>query len=282
MGTKNIGEITGKTLIFGGVYSNLQALEKLIKISEKLKIAASNIICTGDVVGYCAQPEACVQQVKNWDINVIAGNVELQLGAGKNDCGCNFKTGSRCNAFSESWYPFAQKSLSPDSISWMRELPNFIRFKYAGKKVFVLHGSFQNTSEYIFKSTPEGIFKTNFNDTQSNLILAGHSGLPFYRNIQKNTWINAGVIGMPANDGTPRVWYVIMDDHNGIFTFEHHSFEYDYHLAIAKMQQQPLPAEYALTLASGHWDNCEILPKEETKTKGIPIVIDTGTKGIQS
>ena len=53
---KNIGQLNGKVLIFGGVYSNLQALEALQKTANALDIRPENIICTGDIVGYCAQP----------------------------------------------------------------------------------------------------------------------------------------------------------------------------------------------------------------------------------
>ena len=37
----------GKILVFGGVYSNLQALEALQKVAEKEGILPENIICTG-------------------------------------------------------------------------------------------------------------------------------------------------------------------------------------------------------------------------------------------
>ncbi|MEH6406960.1 MAG: metallophosphoesterase, partial [Leeuwenhoekiella sp.] len=53
---ENIGQLSGKVLLFGGVYSNLQALEKLKNIAENLGILPENCLSTGDIVGYCAQP----------------------------------------------------------------------------------------------------------------------------------------------------------------------------------------------------------------------------------
>ena len=78
---KKIESITvqGDILLFGGVYSNLQALEKLKRIAEQNNIPAENCICTGDIVGYCAQPEETVQLFKLWGARSIAGNVEIQL-----------------------------------------------------------------------------------------------------------------------------------------------------------------------------------------------------------
>lgn len=272
--TKDLGEIKGRILVFGGVYSNLQALLKMKQIAEDLRIPPSNIICTGDVVGYCAQPEESVQEIIKWDIHTIAGNVEIQLREKLEDCGCNFSSGSRCNIFSNQWYPFAQSQLSQKSLDWMLELPEFMNFQYAGRKVYVLHGAYHHTSEYIFKSTPWATLEKNFQDTNSNLILAGHCGLPFYMTKKQQSWINAGVIGMPANDGTPKVWYVILDDKAGTFSFRHKNFDYDFQQAARLIRQQQLPAEYALTLETGIWDNCEILPKKETALQGKKIFFD--------
>ena len=48
-----------------------------------------------------------------------------------------------------------------------------------------------------------------FEQTKADLILSGHAGLPFYSIEKEKFWLNAGVIGMPANDATSRVWYMI-------------------------------------------------------------------------
>ena len=83
----------GKILVFGGVYSNLQALEALQKVAEKEGISPDNIICTGDIVGYCAQPSECLDAIEKWGIHAIQGNVEENLLSGNDDCGCNFRGG---------------------------------------------------------------------------------------------------------------------------------------------------------------------------------------------
>ena len=239
--------------------------------AKKMEIPPSNIFCTGDVVAYCAQPEECVQIIKEWGIYCIAGNVELQLGAGKDDCACDFESGGRCDAFSKKWYSYAQESLSQDSIKWMQMLPEFISFNYAGKKVVIVHGSYHNTSEFIFESTDWEVKKRNFKDVNADVVLAGHCGLPFSQKINENYWLNAGVIGMPANDGTPRVWYLLLDDDNN-FSFKHITLDYDYKKAKQLMEERDLTLEYAKTLETGLWDNCEILPERETRLQGKNIV----------
>jgi len=270
--TKDLGILQGELLVFGGVYSNLQALEALRAQAEAKAIPTSNIICTGDIVGYCAQPEECVQFIKDWGIHTIAGNVELNLRDEADDCGCNFNEGSRCDIFSRQWYPFAKKQLSADSIQWIMEIPEFITFEYNDQKVFVLHGSYGNTSEFIFKSTLWETKAQNFNATQADIILGGHCGLPFEDVSEGKYWLNAGVIGMPANDGQTDVWFMTMNDSNGL-SYKHHTLSYDFAKANALMLANPLPTSYAQTLIDGIWDNCEILPAVETAAQGQAILV---------
>lgn len=268
---ENLGTLKGKVLLFGGVYSNLQALEALKIVAKRENIPAENCICTGDSVGYCAQPEETVQLLKLWNVKSIAGNVELQLSEGAEDCGCDFAEGSRCDGFSQLWYPYAQSKLSKESLGFIANLPEYISFNYAGKKVTVVHGSYFNTSEFIFKSTNWERKQSNFDATKSNIIIAGHCGLPFSHKHDDKLWLNPGVIGMPANDGNTSIWYAILDDDSETFSFKHHKLEYDYKLASKLMDNGLLPTAYAKTLITGIWDNTEILPEIESSLQGLKI-----------
>ncbi|WP_416439931.1 metallophosphoesterase family protein [Leeuwenhoekiella sp. A16] len=268
---ENIGHLSGKVLLFGGVYSNLQALEKLKNIAENLGILPENCLSTGDIVGYCAQPEETVQLFKIWGVRSIAGNVEIQLREGAEDCGCDFRKGSRCDGFSQLWYPFAQSKLSKSSLNFLQTLPDHIEFEYSGKKVTIVHGSYFNISEFIFKSTPWEVKAPNFEETKSDVIIAGHCGLPFSQKRNENLWLNPGVIGMPANDGTSSVWYAILDDSTNNFELTHHAMHYNHGLASNLMKKENLPQEYARTLITGIWDNTEILPAFESGLQGFGI-----------
>ncbi|RXG31708.1 metallophosphoesterase family protein [Leeuwenhoekiella marinoflava] len=267
----HLGSLSGKVLLFGGVYSNLQALEQLKRIAEEQGIPPGNCICTGDLVGYCAQPEEVVQLFKIWGVKSILGNVEIQLRDGAEDCGCDFRKGSRCDGFSQMWFPYAQSKLSKSSLEYIATLPNHIDFRYAGKDITVVHGDYFNVSEFVYKSTDWQIKQKNFDATGADVIIAGHCGLPFHQEKEEKTWINPGVIGMPANDGSPNVWYAVLDDSMETFKFKHHQMEYNYKLANARMQTDFLPQEYARTLITGIWDNTEILPPYESGLQGFGI-----------
>jgi len=270
----DIGNLSGKVLLFGGVYSNLQALEALKVVAEKEQISPENCICTGDIVGYCGQPEETVQLFKAWNVRSIVGNVEEQLASGSIDCGCDFTVGSRCDHFSKEWYPLAQSKLSTSSIDWIKTLPDHITFQYANKKVCVVHGSYEYISEFVFKSTNWNIKQASFENSESDVIIAGHCGLPFVDQKNDNTWINPGVIGMPANEGLQSVWYAVLDDSDG-FKVQFFRLAYNHQTAAEMMLQHGFPRSYATTLQTGFWDNMEILPEREKQQKGKLLLRDS-------
>lgn len=268
---KNIGSLSGKVLLFGGVYSNLQALETLKEIADQEGIPPQNIICMGDIAGYCADPEDCQQMVRQWGVHCIAGNVKIQLREGQEDCGCDFSVDSRCDLFAKRWYPYAQQKTSAETVDWLKQIPEFIRFDYYGRSCLVLHGSYFNTSEFIFESTLWKLKERNFKATGADAIFASHCGLPFNDIRNDQYWLNPGVIGMPANDGTTRVWYMLLEPGEEALKFEHRSFEYDHEETFARMLETELPIDYAKTLTSGLWDNNDILPIAETKAQGVTL-----------
>ena len=269
----DIGHLTDKVLLFGGVYSNLQALEALITVAESEGISPENCICTGDIIGYCAQPEATIQTFKKWKARSIVGNVEIQLRDDEDDCGCDFRAGSRCDNFSQQWYPYAKSKLSKDSLNYLETLPDHIKFTIGNQNATVVHGSYFNVSEFIFKSTDWSIKAENFEAAKSDMIIAGHCGLPFQQKNNTKHWINPGVIGMPANDGNPNVWYAILDDSEPSTTVNFRKLDYDYTRTNQLMLNGLLPESYAKTIVTGIWDNMEILPETEKQLQGKPILL---------
>ncbi|MEL6143739.1 MAG: metallophosphoesterase family protein, partial [Bacteroidota bacterium] len=267
----NIGQLKGPVLVFGGVYSNLHALQALYQIAQEKGIPSSNIVCTGDIAGYCAYPNECLHFLADWGIHAITGNVEENIRDGLDDCGCGFGEDSRCDLFARMWYPYAKQMVDVLSDQYVKQLPAKIRFEYAGQQGIILHGSYRATAEFIWQSTPWEEKLLSFEDADVDLILAGHCGLPFAHQVDEKTWLNAGVIGMPANDGSQSVWYLLLNDGGGELSYSFQQLEYDHQAARAAMLERPLPKSYALTLKSGIWDNTEIMPDWEAQREGIPL-----------
>lgn len=270
--TKDIGILTGEVLVFGGVYSNLEALQAVQAFAKTRAIPASNVICTGDIVGYCANPTECIEVVRDWGIHAIAGNVEMNIRDGLEDCGCNFDENSRCDIFSRIWYPFAFKNSSPAAVDYMKGLPDYVLFQLGSVKGLVLHGNYGATSEFVWRSSDwKEIKAPAFAKTGTDLIVSGHSGLPFAHAEDDKSWLNSGALGMPANDGTQRVWCATINAKDEGLDYQFHALDYDYKAARRKMLDNPLPKSYALTLDNGLWDNTEVMLEREARWTGFAL-----------
>lgn len=267
----DIGALEGPVLLCGGAYGNLEALEAFLDAALTRGVPPRRIIHTGDVVAYCADPAATAERLRASGMHAIKGNVEQSLGLRREDCGCGFEAGSACDALSEQWYAHADAHVGYELRHWMAELPDQITFTMAGRRARVVHGGVRAVSAFIFASLPAAIFEAELDAAEADIVVAGHCGIPFTRAIGRRVWHNAGSLGMPANDGTPRVWYSVLAPEGKGVRFEHVPLAYDHARAQAKMAAAGLPQGYAQALSTGLWPSLSVLPAMERACTGTPL-----------
>lgn len=257
----DLGKIDGPITLFGGPYSNLQALQEFL-----IRAGSPNLICTGDVVAYGANPVECIALLRSSDCVVVAGNCEKQLSARAESCGCGFEEGSACDLLSRGWYPFANAQVTQDDRDWMGALPDVVTFEQSEKRFAVIHGGITDISRFLWNSSPVSEFRQEIAALTVALgpidgVIAGHSGLAFERKIGRVHWINAGVIGMPENNGRTETRYAILD--RG--TVQFHNLSYDHDAACAAMQSAGLTQGYDKALVTGYWPSEDVLPADLRK-----------------
>ncbi len=263
----HLGNITTRLLIFGGPYSNLAATQALLQKAESLNIEKNHIICTGDIIAYCAEAEQTCQLIAHSGIHVIMGNCEESLALEKQDCGCGFEPGMACSTLSEQWYRYANTQVSDDSRKWMRTLPRSIRFDMQGKSFRVIHGGVAKINQFIFASSDQTIKLAELKLSQTDIVIGGHCGIPFGECMDSLAWLNAGVIGLPANEGTTSTWFMMITPEDTCIQVSWHRLEYEYSRTYESMLAEGL-LEYAQTINSGIWPSMDILPEEEQQMQG--------------
>jgi hypothetical protein len=142
----------------------------------------------------------------------------------------------------------------------MASLPRRINLEIGGCRLAVIHGGVDIINRFIFSSTASAIKLEEIRKTGADGIMAGHCGLPFTQAINGQLWHNAGAIGMPSNDGTPRGWFSVLSVKADGIVIEHCPLDYDYATAAAKIRGARLPEEYAASLETGLWPTCDVLP----------------------
>ena len=268
MQIKGLGELQGDVLVFGGPCSNLQATEALIAEARSRGIPAANMICTGDMAAYCGQPAETVAAIRSLGCPAIAGNCERQLAAGEMACGCGFNAGSICDRLSAKWYAHCDQEIGDDDRAWMRGLPDWLTFTYAGRNVAVVHGGASDIARFLWPVTEDQAFREEIGVIEEeagavDIVIAGHSGMAFQREIDSTQWINAGVIGMPPNDGCPDTRYAVLGS-GGVSICR---LSYDADAARAFMEAAGLQQGYHEGLTAGFWPSEDILPEQMRRNK---------------
>lgn len=260
----------GPVLLFGGPYSNLEATEALLAEAARRGFGAGDMICTGDLAAYCADPQAVIDRVRAAGIRVVLGNCEESLAAGAADCGCGFADGTACAVLSDQWYAYADRHVDAGSRAWMGALPRRLDVEIGGRRLAVIHGGVRRIDRFVFASTGD-VIEEELAAADCDGVIGGHCGLPFTREIGGRLWHNPGVIGMPADDGTPRVWFSVVTPADYGLVIAHEALAYDHATAAAKMRARGLPEGYARGLESGRWPSLDVLPPAERAAVGRPL-----------
>ena len=252
----DFGRFDGPLVLFGGPYSNFQALQAF---SEAL--AGRPAICTGDLVAYCASPIETVDLLRSLDVSTIAGNCERQVADGALDCGCGFEDGTACDLLSKGWYSYLSKTIDAASVSYLASLPEIGSFTHQDRRYAVIHGGATAINRFIWPDCPDSVFQEEISAIEAAVgkvdgVVAGHSGIALHRRIGHHQWINAGVIGLPTHDGRPETRYAVLEDGEVIIE----RLTYDNSAARQAMEAVGLMQGYHETMTTGIWPSEDVLP----------------------
>src|SRR5271165_3521488 len=152
-----VTKVSGPLLVFGGPYSNLEATEEILAEARRRAVSPGNIVCTGDLAAYGADPQRVIDRLRGSGIRVVMGNCEESLAAQAAECGCGFAEDSACAALSGQWYPYADRNIDTESRLWIGSLPGQLEFEINGRRLVVVHGSVTSINRFVFGSDNEAI-----------------------------------------------------------------------------------------------------------------------------
>lgn len=255
--------------VFGGVYNNHRALEALIEDAGRR--GAEAIFCLGDLGGFGPHPYRVFPLLAGSGVRVVQGNYDHSIGHDLDDCACGY-TDPRDNHFARVSYDYTRLNTPQEWKPWLRSLPPRRRLALGGLRVLLCHGSPRRTNEFLWDSTTSTHFlhrfATNFG---ADVIVASHTGLPWTRFLEGGPgppgwWVNAGVIGRPANDGSPSVRYALLGAEAGVLQVELLRLDYDHEGLAREMESEGIPSEFVETIRTGWWTTClEVLPQKERR-----------------
>jgi hypothetical protein len=254
----------GPVALFGGVYSNHLALRATLE--DARAAGARTIVCLGDLGAFGPNPDESCRIVRQRGLPVVQGNYDHSLGHGLADCRCGY-TDPEDNRFAAISYRYTYASTDPDHRSWMRSLPQAIRFRMGDRRVLLCHASPRRINEFLWESTsPDAFLLRLLDDAEADVLAVSHTGIPWLRHLPvRRAVVNVGVIGRPPNDGRTGAPYALLRlDPDGEPAVEWRRVDYDHERLAAEMREEGLPAEFVDTILTGWWTTClEVLPAKE-------------------
>ncbi|MBA3328487.1 MAG: metallophosphoesterase family protein [Solirubrobacterales bacterium] len=251
--------------VFGGVYSNPYALRALLDDAEAR--GCDELYCLGDLGGFGAECDAVWPLLTEAGVHTIAGNYDIAIGRGDEDCGCGYAD-ERDNHFAQLMYDFTRANTSPAFAAWMRELPGELRREIEGVDVHMVHGSPLVVNDFLWESLDDEELALRVRGDgihqPAGLLLCTHTGIPWQREVAGTLVVNVGVIGRPANDGRTEGWYAVIELEDGAVRAQLVPLAYDWRAHAASMRAAGLPEPFVETVETGWWTTClEIVPPAE-------------------
>lgn len=240
--------------VFSDIHANLQALEAFIADAAVRDI--DRYICLGDIVGYGADPEACIIRLRSLpNLECILGNHDhAVIGAA-----------SSMRRDARRVIEWTKKRLSADSLFFLQSLEVCRNW---GDALFC-HANPYRPLEWYYVTEKSHISRS-FARSRAKMLFIGHTHVAmaitrrnffcvYLRHPRDGTVVpaaelnrqifNCGSIGQPR-DGDPRASYLIYD--NVRKTVEFIRVAYDHAAAAAQIRAAGLPEVFAERLESGN------------------------------
>ena len=241
-----------KYAVFGDIHSNLEALQAVVE--DARANGATDYICVGDVVGYNADPRACIDMIRELGALTVRGNHD--------HCCSSDSSLEDFQPMAASVIAWTRRQLSEVNTAWLRQLP-LSRIVYAAGMTIV-HSTLDMPDHwgYVFDILDA---EAHFSYQTTPVCFHGHTHVPVV--FEKNTrvvrgditsnikiafgtkyFINVGSVGQPR-DGDPRSSYALYAPKTK--TIEFRRVEYDIETAAEKVLRAGLPERLAERLMHG-------------------------------
>jgi predicted phosphodiesterase len=242
-----------RTALIADIHANLEALHAVLARIEVL--GADETVCLGDIVGYNANPNECVDIIRTRNIRCVLGNHDV--------CAAGLEEPDDFNAVARRAVLWTRAELTGENRLFLKNIP---REQRVGN-IFLFHGSIHDTNRYILYMDDAADNFTELAGMGSSLRIGffGHTHvravLCYYQKAvsvelapdlkladNKRYLINPGSVGQPR-DGDPRASFLVYnaDDHRVSFN----RVEYDVRACQDKIIHAGLPSQLAERLASG-------------------------------
>ncbi len=232
-----------KLALISDIHANIEALEAVIADAKASSV--DEILCFGDIVGYGANPNECIDLIKKSCSLILLGNHDAAA--------VGQLSTQHFNIHAKIAIEWTTENLTAASHDFLKSLPlKETKFSHT----FVHATPYEPNMWYYITSLEEAAFNFQFFDT--DFCFVGHTHIPIIIVLEDEKevyvhqgetlhWghlenvrflINVGSVGQPR-DRNSKSCYGILDTDAKTFTY--HRVQYDVAKAQAKMRKIKMP-----------------------------------------
>lgn len=224
-----------KFAVVGDIHSNKYALESVLThIGHK---DVDFIVSTGDLVGYMPYPNEVIDMIRSHKIIAVQGNHDKVIAESNN---------ISLEELNNMPVQDIQKNASSAYTNWcindvnrefLMNLCTELVMKIGDKTIMIVHGSPFKIDEYLYEN--EEYLMDISKQVKADIIICGHTHIPYFTKVNEKYFINAGSVGKPK-DGDGRSTYVIVDIDMETVTCSIEKVEYDVSQMIRDIEDNPM------------------------------------------
>ncbi|MFO7815144.1 MAG: metallophosphoesterase family protein [Halanaerobiales bacterium] len=243
-----------KIAIFSDIHGNISALEAVMEDIEY--VGVDKTYCLGDLVGYGPYPNEVIELIKENEIETVMGNYDKGVGFNLDDCGCAYKTQEK-KALGDRSLEWTKKEVTDQNKDFLKALQENIKFEVEGEKVLLVHGSPRKINQYLFFNHPGRSIKRMMEDYDADIMVTGHTHLPYVKKINDKLLINEGSVGkqkpyhQEQKSFSREAKYLILNLGKESVSTELRSIRYDYEKIAQDIKDSELPDEFAEIIRGG-------------------------------
>jgi len=199
-----------KILILSDIHGNLHALENVLSHAPN-----DLVICCGDlVVGY-PFPSQCIEALRHIGALVCIGNNDFVIAHDQKPSLQMHKQYTHLAGALDRSADLTRACVGEDGKAYLKNLPWELHLSADGIDFYMNHTAPKfSLHHYIPTDISDQELIDYYDGIQADILITGHTHIPYVKNIGHRLLINPGSVGEPR-DGDPRASFAVFDTGTG-------------------------------------------------------------------
>ncbi len=231
--------------LISDVHANLPALE--IVLAELDVRGVDGIFNAGDLVCYGPSPNEVIHLLREREIVSIYGNRDREV----------YEFPLRYEKYKQNLHPlkfrayeWTYNELTKENLQYLKSLPEQVSVGVNSHKLLMVHDRIHPQMPQPKPNNPNAQFEEIAASVEEDIIVFGHTHIPFVRQVAGKLFVNTGSVGRPG-DGDIRAGYVVLEISEGRTAARIKRVGYDVDRTVKTIYESDLPDEFALMFQQG-------------------------------